>query len=113
VSSSRATNRYNEFFLEYILNAFSVAEALELLEANEVQRPVTLRTNTLKVRAGEPPPPAHRAHCAHRCAACVSPPPAALPRAPCLPDVRLAPRARVATRRRVAASWLLRSSTAA
>jgi len=27
-----------------------VAEALELLEANEVQRPVTLRTNTLKVR---------------------------------------------------------------
>lgn len=27
-----------------------MAEALELLEANEVQRPVTLRTNTLKVR---------------------------------------------------------------
>ena len=44
---------YNEFFLEYLLNLFSVAEALELLEANEVQRPVTLRTNTLKARRRE------------------------------------------------------------
>jgi 16S rRNA C967 or C1407 C5-methylase (RsmB/RsmF family) len=43
--------RYNDFFLDYLLNLFSVAEALELMEANELQRPVTLRTNTLKVRS--------------------------------------------------------------
>jgi hypothetical protein len=36
-----------------VLNLFSVAEALELLEANETQRPVTLRTNTLKARRRE------------------------------------------------------------
>jgi hypothetical protein len=39
-----------------------VAEALELLEANEVQRPVTLRTNTLKARVPYMPPCAHPAH---------------------------------------------------
>lgn len=44
---------YNEYFLELVLNLFSVAEALELLEANETQRPVTLRTNTLKARRRE------------------------------------------------------------
>ena len=49
---TRWARSYNAFFLEYILNTFSVAEALELLEANEVQRPVTLRTNTLKARDG-------------------------------------------------------------
>jgi hypothetical protein len=38
-----------------------VAEALELLEANEVQRPVTLRTNTLKARAPASPPARARA----------------------------------------------------
>jgi len=48
-----ARRSYNQFFLELVLNLFSVAEALELLEANEVQRPVTLRTNTLKARRRE------------------------------------------------------------
>lgn len=45
--------RYNAFFLDLVLNLFGVAEALELLEANEAQRPVTLRTNTLKARRRE------------------------------------------------------------
>ena len=62
---TRWARSYNAFFLEYILNTFSVAEALELLEANEVQRPVTLRTNTLKARHGaggtRTPPPHARA----------------------------------------------------
>jgi len=39
--------------VEYFLQTFSVAEALELMEANEVARPVTLRTNTLKARRRE------------------------------------------------------------
>ncbi|PNW82090.1 hypothetical protein CHLRE_06g273413v5 [Chlamydomonas reinhardtii] len=44
---------YNEFMIDMYLNMFSVAEALELMEANEVPRPVTLRTNTLKTRRRE------------------------------------------------------------
>jgi ribosomal RNA methyltransferase Nop2 len=40
---------YNEFLLDSFLQMFPVAEALEFLEANEKPRPVTLRTNTLKV----------------------------------------------------------------
>merc|ERR1719474_1051509 len=38
---------YNEFMVEKFLNIFPVSE---VLEANEVQRPVTIRTNTLKTR---------------------------------------------------------------
>ncbi|GFR43373.1 hypothetical protein Agub_g4445 [Astrephomene gubernaculifera] len=44
---------YNEFMIDMYLNMFSVAEALELMEANEVPRPITLRTNTLKTRRRE------------------------------------------------------------
>lgn len=44
---------YNDFMLEAILNLFTVAEAVEFMEANEVPRPVTLRTNTLKTRRRE------------------------------------------------------------
>ncbi|GAX84828.1 hypothetical protein CEUSTIGMA_g12249.t1 [Chlamydomonas eustigma] len=44
---------YNDFMLEAILNLFTVAEAIEFMEANEVPRPVTLRTNTLKTRRRE------------------------------------------------------------
>jgi len=41
---------YNEFMVEKFLNIFPVSEVVEVLEANEVQRPVTIRTNTLKTR---------------------------------------------------------------
>lgn len=44
---------YNTFMLEVFLNMFSAAEAVELMEANEVPRPITLRTNTLKTRRRE------------------------------------------------------------
>ena len=42
-----------DYFLSMVLDMFPVAEALELLEANETQRPLTLRTNTLKTRRRE------------------------------------------------------------
>ena len=44
---------YNTFLIQYFLDTFSVAETMGLLEANETQRPVTLRTNTLKCRRRE------------------------------------------------------------
>jgi len=44
---------YNSFLIQYFLDTFSVEETMELLEANEQQRPVTIRTNTLKVRRRE------------------------------------------------------------
>ena len=44
---------YNRFMLDAFLALFSVAEALELIEANEAARPVTLRVNTLKTRRRE------------------------------------------------------------
>lgn len=44
---------YNEFLMGKLLELFSPSELIELLEANEVQRPVTIRTNTLKVRRGD------------------------------------------------------------
>jgi len=44
---------YNSFLIRYFLDTFSVEETMELLEANEQQRPVTIRTNTLKVRRRE------------------------------------------------------------
>ena len=44
---------YNGFMVDTLLGMFTVAEALELIEANEERRPVTLRTNTLKTRRRE------------------------------------------------------------
>jgi ribosomal RNA methyltransferase Nop2 len=44
---------YNDFMLEALLNMFTPAEAVELMEANEAPRPITLRTNTLKTRRRE------------------------------------------------------------
>ena len=41
---------YSEFMLNLILDIFPPAEAVEFLEANEVPRPVVIRTNTLKTR---------------------------------------------------------------
>lgn len=41
---------YCEFLIERLMQLFPVSELLEFLEACEVQRPVTLRTNTLKTR---------------------------------------------------------------
>lgn len=44
---------YNGFMVDTLLGMFTVAEALELIEANEGRRPITLRTNTLKTRRRE------------------------------------------------------------
>ncbi|KAI9268927.1 NOL1/NOP2/sun family-domain-containing protein [Phascolomyces articulosus] len=41
---------YSEFLAEKLFNLFSVSEAIEFFEANEVPRPVTIRTNTLRTR---------------------------------------------------------------
>ncbi|KAJ7489812.1 NOL1/NOP2/sun family RNA met [Mycena galericulata] len=41
---------YNEFLAEKLFHLFPVAEAIEFFEANEVPRPVTIRTNTLRTR---------------------------------------------------------------
>ena len=41
---------YNDFMVEKFLQVFPIGEIVEVLEANEVQRPVTIRTNTLKTR---------------------------------------------------------------
>ncbi|CAI2175036.1 6017_t:CDS:2 [Funneliformis geosporum] len=44
---------YSEFLLEKLFNIFSTSEALEFFEANEVSRPITIRTNTLRTRRRE------------------------------------------------------------
>ncbi|KAF8894554.1 NOL1/NOP2/sun family-domain-containing protein [Infundibulicybe gibba] len=41
---------YNDFLAEKLFLLFPVAEAIEFFEANEVSRPVTIRTNTLRTR---------------------------------------------------------------
>ena len=41
---------YNEFLMTKLMQLFPVSELMEVLEACEVPRPVTIRTNTLKVR---------------------------------------------------------------
>lgn len=44
---------YNHFLVDKFLQMFPPTETVELLEANERPRPVTIRTNTLKTRRGE------------------------------------------------------------
>ncbi|KAG0226471.1 NOL1/NOP2/sun family-domain-containing protein [Mortierella sp. GBAus27b] len=44
---------YNEYLMEKLFHIFTVSEAIEFFEANEVPRPVTIRTNTLKTRRRE------------------------------------------------------------
>ncbi|OQV13348.1 putative 28S rRNA (cytosine(4447)-C(5))-methyltransferase [Hypsibius exemplaris] len=41
---------YNEFLMEKIIQLFPLPEIREFLEANEAQRPVTIRTNILRTR---------------------------------------------------------------
>jgi len=41
---------YNDFLMSKLLDLFPLNEIINFLEANEVQRPVTIRTNTLKTR---------------------------------------------------------------
>ena len=41
---------YNEYMMEKLLDTFNVTDIVDVLEANEVQRPVTIRTNSLKTR---------------------------------------------------------------
>lgn len=41
---------YNNFLMEKIMQMFPLDELLEFLEASEVQRPMTIRANTLKTR---------------------------------------------------------------
>ncbi|KAL2720231.1 25S rRNA (cytosine-C(5))-methyltransferase nop2-like [Vespula squamosa] len=41
---------YNNFLLEKLMQMFPLDELLEFLEASEVQRPMTIRANTLKTR---------------------------------------------------------------
>lgn len=41
---------YNEFLMEKLMDIFPLNELMEYLEASEVQRPLTIRTNSLKTR---------------------------------------------------------------
>ncbi|XP_043281500.1 probable 28S rRNA (cytosine(4447)-C(5))-methyltransferase [Venturia canescens] len=41
---------YNTFLMEKLMQIFAFSELVEFLEASEVQRPMTIRTNTLKTR---------------------------------------------------------------
>lgn len=41
---------YSEFLAEKLFNLFTPSEAMEFFEANEIARPITIRTNTLKTR---------------------------------------------------------------
>ncbi|QPG76631.1 rRNA (cytosine-C5-)-methyltransferase nop2 [Brettanomyces nanus] len=41
---------YTQFLAEKLFNLFTPSEAMEFFEANEVRRPITIRTNTLRTR---------------------------------------------------------------
>uniref|UniRef100_A0A8C7Y331 NOP2 nucleolar protein homolog (yeast) n=1 Tax=Oryzias sinensis TaxID=183150 RepID=A0A8C7Y331_9TELE len=41
---------YNSFLIDKLMELFPLSELVDFLEANEIQRPVTIRTNTLKTR---------------------------------------------------------------
>ncbi|EDV24238.1 uncharacterized protein TRIADDRAFT_26585 [Trichoplax adhaerens] len=41
---------YNDYLMQKFTDLFDIKELIEFLEANEVERPVTIRTNTLKSR---------------------------------------------------------------
>ena len=41
---------YNDYMMGKLIDTFNVTDIVDVLEANEVQRPVTIRTNSLKIR---------------------------------------------------------------
>uniref|UniRef100_A0A8C6UJ22 NOP2 nucleolar protein homolog (yeast) n=1 Tax=Neogobius melanostomus TaxID=47308 RepID=A0A8C6UJ22_9GOBI len=41
---------YNNYLIEKLMDLFPLSELVDFLEANEIHRPVTIRTNTLKTR---------------------------------------------------------------
>lgn len=41
---------YNNFLMEKLMQIFPLDELLEFVETSEVERPMTIRTNTLKTR---------------------------------------------------------------
>lgn len=41
---------YNRFLMEKFIQLFPLSELMDFLEASETQRPLTIRTNTLKTR---------------------------------------------------------------
>ncbi|XP_001361857.3 25S rRNA (cytosine-C(5))-methyltransferase nop2 [Drosophila pseudoobscura] len=41
---------YNDFLMEKLMDMFPLSELMEYLESSEVARPLTIRTNTLKIR---------------------------------------------------------------
>ncbi|XP_078392669.1 28S rRNA (cytosine(4447)-C(5))-methyltransferase-like [Cetorhinus maximus] len=41
---------YNQYLIDKLCELFTLTELLDFLEANEVHRPITIRTNTLKTR---------------------------------------------------------------
>lgn len=41
---------YNEFLMSKFMDLFNVTELIEFLEASQVERPLTIRTNTIKTR---------------------------------------------------------------
>ncbi|KAH7956830.1 hypothetical protein HPB52_012828 [Rhipicephalus sanguineus] len=49
-ASRREPDSYNEYLMQKFMDLFSPAELIEFLEANEVNRPVTIRANSLKTR---------------------------------------------------------------
>lgn len=44
---------YNDFLMDRLMQLFPLSELMEFLEASEVQRPITIRTNSLKTRRRE------------------------------------------------------------
>lgn len=41
---------YNEFLMDQLMRLFPLTELMDFLEASESQRPLTVRTNSLKTR---------------------------------------------------------------
>jgi len=54
---------YNDFLMEKLMQIFPLDEFLEFLEASEVQRPMTIRTNTLRTRRRDLAEVSYILHC--------------------------------------------------